>query len=83
MLSGSPKLLKSLKTLTQSLLNISIASTLCSRLVLNLYDVATPDGSTDSDSSPEPMTAGILTTRIELGIFTDYDDRSEVESTWK
>lgn len=56
-----------------------VASTLCSRLVLNLYDVAPQDGTTDSDSSPEPRTTGILTTR---GISMDYDDSSEVKSSW-
>jgi hypothetical protein len=34
----------------------------------------------DAGSSPDLMTAGILTTRIELGISMD-DDRSEVKST--
>ncbi len=58
-----------------------MTSTLCSRLVLNLYEVATPDGpTTDAGSSPDLMTAGILTTRIELGISMD-DDRSKVKST--
>ncbi|KAF8480229.1 hypothetical protein DFH94DRAFT_830774 [Russula ochroleuca] len=56
-----------------------ISSLLCSRLVLNLYEVATPDN-TGSGSSPELMTTVILTTRIELGTFKD-DDLSEVEST--
>jgi len=60
-----------------------IASTLCSRLVLNLYDAAPQDGTTDSDSSFEPKTTCILTTRVELGLSMDYNGRSEVESTWE
>jgi len=55
---------------------ISIASTLCSRLVLNLYDAATPDD-TSSRSSREPMTTVILTVPIDLDIPMD-DDCSEV-----
>jgi hypothetical protein len=43
-----------------------IAAALCSRLVLNLYEAATP-GDTDSNSSPEPTTNVMLTSRIELG----------------
>ena len=49
----------------------SIAASLCSRLVLNLYEAATPDHA-GSDSCPEPMTTIMLTTRVELG--TDIDD---------
>ncbi|KAI0284588.1 hypothetical protein BGY98DRAFT_523966 [Russula aff. rugulosa BPL654] len=62
-----------------------VASTLCSRLVLNLYDVATQDGTTDSDYSSEPMTGGIFTTRIELGfqMDQDHDGRNEVKSGWR
>ncbi|KAH9992304.1 hypothetical protein BJV77DRAFT_1067796 [Russula vinacea] len=55
-----------------------ISSLLCSRLVLNLYEVATPH-STGSVSSPELMTTVVLTTCIDLGIPKD-DDLSEVES---
>ncbi|KAH9974116.1 hypothetical protein BGW80DRAFT_1305317 [Lactifluus volemus] len=43
-----------------------ISVTLCSRLVLNLYEAATPDNSISS-SSPDPATTCVLTTRIELG----------------
>jgi len=53
-----------------------IASALCSRLVLNLYEAATPDD-TSSRSSHEPMTTVILTAPFELDIPTD-DDCSEV-----
>jgi len=63
-----------------------IASTLCSRLVLNLYEVATPDSTMDSETSYEPTTfgeGGVLTTHIELGITTDDDDRSDAESNRK
>lgn len=75
--------LESLKTNIAHFWIISIASTLCSRLVFNLYEVATPDStSTDSESSTEPMTIGVLTTRVELDIpiDDDYDNRSAVES---
>jgi len=57
-----------------------IASTLCSRLILNLYDVAPQDGTTYSDSSCDSMKTGILTTHIDLGISLDYGD--EEKSTW-
>ncbi|KAH9962167.1 hypothetical protein BC827DRAFT_231038 [Russula dissimulans] len=50
-----------------------ISSALCSRLVLNLYDAATPDD-TSSRSSYEPMTTVILTVPIEV----TFDDCSEV-----
>ena len=46
--------------------------TLCSRLVLNLYEAGTP-GTTTSNSA-EPMTTCVLTTRVELD--TSTDDRS-------
>jgi len=55
-----------------------IASSLCSRLVLNLYEAATPD-STGSKYSTAPMTTVIFTTRIEHCISVD-DDLSDVES---
>jgi len=47
---------------------------LCSRLVLHLYEVATPASSSYSESSLESMSAVNFTTRIELG--TSIDDRS-------
>lgn len=70
------------RKLTQPLLNISVASTLCSRLVLNLYDVATQDGTADSDSSSGSMTTGIFTTRFELSTSMDHDSRNQVKSGW-
>ncbi|KAH9983164.1 hypothetical protein BJV74DRAFT_50760 [Russula compacta] len=54
-----------------------ISTSLCSRLVFNLYEVATPDD-TVSISSSEPMSTILLTTRIELGSTMD-DSCSEVE----
>jgi hypothetical protein len=53
----------------------SISVTLCSRLVLNLYEAATPFTATSS-SVPEPMTTCVLTTGIELGAST-YDHTDE------
>jgi len=57
-----------------------VSVTLCSRLVLHLYEVATP-ASSASDSSLESMPANDFTTRIELelGMSMD-DDRNDVES---
>lgn len=54
-----------------------VSVTLCSRLVLHLYEVGTP-ASSIAESSPELVSTVNLTSRIELGITTD--DRSEVES---
>ncbi|KAH9036859.1 hypothetical protein EDB85DRAFT_2204062 [Lactarius pseudohatsudake] len=54
-----------------------VSVTLCSRLVLHLYEVATP-ASSIAESSPELVSTVNLTSHIELGITTD--DRSEVES---
>lgn len=51
-----------------------VSVTLCSRLVLHLYEVATPV----SESSLESTSAVNFTTRIELG--TSMDDRGDVES---
>jgi hypothetical protein len=53
----------------------SISVTLCSRLVLHLYEVATP-ASSASESSVESNPTVNLTTRIELG--TCMDDRSVI-----
>ncbi|KAI9432964.1 hypothetical protein H4582DRAFT_2082796 [Lactarius indigo] len=54
-----------------------VSVTLCSRLVLHLYEVATP-ASSIAESSLESVSAVNLTTRIELGM--SMDDRSEVYS---
>ncbi|KAH8993603.1 hypothetical protein EDB86DRAFT_2928760 [Lactarius hatsudake] len=54
-----------------------VSVTLCSRLVLHLYEVATP-ASSIAESSPDLVSAVNLTSRIELGMITD--DRSELES---
>jgi hypothetical protein len=58
------------KTFAYAVSCTSIASALCSRLVLNLYEAATPDN-TVSDSYSEPTTTAMLTTRIELGTYID------------
>ncbi|KAH9063244.1 hypothetical protein EDB87DRAFT_1708483 [Lactarius vividus] len=54
-----------------------VSVTLCSRLVLHLYEVATP-ASSIAESSAESVSTVNLTSRIELGM--TMDDRSEVES---
>ncbi|KAI9459159.1 hypothetical protein BJY52DRAFT_384051 [Lactarius psammicola] len=54
-----------------------VSVTLCSRLVLHLYEVATP-ASSASESSLGAMSTVNLTSRIELG--TSMDDRGDVES---
>ncbi|KAH9171083.1 hypothetical protein EDB89DRAFT_1193700 [Lactarius sanguifluus] len=54
-----------------------VSVTLCSRLVLHLYEVATP-ASSIAESSPELVSTVNLTSRIELGM--TMDDRSEAES---
>ncbi|KAH9974119.1 hypothetical protein BGW80DRAFT_1445111 [Lactifluus volemus] len=56
----------------------TISVTMCSRLVLNLYEAATPDN-TISSSSPDPATTCVLTTRIELGISADNHSDEELE----
>ncbi|KAI9508105.1 hypothetical protein F5148DRAFT_29670 [Russula earlei] len=53
-----------------------ISSALCSRLVLNLYEVATPDD-TNLVSSRNPMTTVVLTMPFEFGTMATDDERSE------
>ncbi|KAH9015855.1 hypothetical protein EDB84DRAFT_1525191 [Lactarius hengduanensis] len=75
--ASPPLFLPALKGFLSTPASWSRFGTLCSRLVLHLYEVATP-ASSIAESSPELVSTVNLTSRIELGITTD--DRSEVES---